>query len=50
MLNLDVFTIYVFLEGCENTDSAGKYEWQPIIDCRNNMNLAVTPPGMYLLI
>ena len=35
-----------FCLGCENTDNIGNSEWQPIIDCREEMNLAVTPPGI----
>ena len=31
---------------CENTANIGKAEWAPIIDCREELNLAVTPPGM----
>ena len=34
-----------FREDCENTDNIGKAEWAPIIDCREELNLAVTPPG-----
>ena len=35
-----------FREDCENTDNVGIEEWAPIIDCREELNLAVTPPGM----
>ena len=31
---------------CENTGNIGNSKWQPIIDCREEMNLAVTPPGI----
>jgi len=42
---MDVYIRKHFEKGeCENTDSIGKSEWKPIVDCRDSMNLAVTPP------
>ena len=31
--------------GCEDTSNKGVPDWKPIIDCREELNLALTPPG-----
>ena len=31
---------------CENRKNLGKQVWRPILDCRLELNLAITPPGI----
>ena len=37
-------------EACDEQNNKGGAQWLPILDCRDNYNLAVTPPGMWIRI